>query len=119
MSRDQRTMTMTALGTAGEASGAEMTVLVGGYDVVKSVLWFRLYTSLVVTIKAPDGTGRGENTCRSYNSLGEVNCRGCPFSLHDSPLPSKPMQWAYSFTHSTPLLIYFDQVNETPRADNH
>jgi hypothetical protein len=33
MSRDQRTMTMSALGTAGEASGAEMTVPVGGYDV--------------------------------------------------------------------------------------
>ena len=98
------TMTMSALGTAGEASGAEMTVPVGRYDVVKSVLWFRLYTSLVVTIKAPDGTG--EDTCRSYNSLGEVNCRGCPFSLHDSPSPSKPMQWACSFTPS-PLLDLF------------
>jgi hypothetical protein len=38
MSRDQRTMTMSALGTAGEVCGAEMTVPVGGYDVVKSVL---------------------------------------------------------------------------------
>ena len=93
MSRDQRTMTMSALGTAGEASGAEITVPVREYNVVKSVLWFRL-TPLVVAIKVPDGTG--EDTCRSYNSLGEVNCWGCPFSLHDSPLPSKPMQWACS-----------------------
>jgi hypothetical protein len=77
MSRDHRTMTMSALGTAGEASGAEMTVPVGGYDVVKSVLWFRLYTLFMVTIKAPDGTG--EDTCRSYNSLGQVNCPDCPF----------------------------------------
>jgi hypothetical protein len=98
ISRDQRTMTMSALGTAGEASGAEVTVSVGGYDVAKSVLWFRLYTPLVVTIKAPDETG--EDSCRSYNSLGGVNCRGCPFSLHDSPSPSKPMQWACSFNPS-------------------
>jgi hypothetical protein len=56
-SRDQRAMTMSALGT------------VGGYDAVKSVLWFRLYTPLVVTIKAPDRTGK--DTCRSYNSLGK------------------------------------------------
>jgi hypothetical protein len=56
MSRDQRTMAMSALGTAGEASGAEMTVSVRGYDIVKSVLWFRLYASLVVTIKAPNFT---------------------------------------------------------------
>ena len=90
MGEDQRTTTMSKLGTAGEASGAETIVPVGGYDVVKSVHWSRLNTLLVVTIKAPDGTG--EDICRSYNSLGEVNCRGCPISLCDSPSPSKPMQ---------------------------
>jgi hypothetical protein len=34
MSQDQRTTTMSGLGTAGKASGAEITVPVGGYDVV-------------------------------------------------------------------------------------
>jgi hypothetical protein len=57
MSQDQRMTTMSRLGTAGEASGAEIIVSVGGYDVVKSVHWFRLYTLLVVTIKAPMGRG--------------------------------------------------------------
>ena len=46
MSQDQRAMTMSAIGTAGEASNTEMTVPVGGYNQVRSILWFRHYISL-------------------------------------------------------------------------
>jgi hypothetical protein len=109
-------MTMSALGKTGEASGAEMTVPVGGYDVVKSVLWFWLYTSLVVTIKASDGTE--DDTCRSYNSLGKSIAGVAPFLstiVHRRASQCNGL----ALSPPPPLLIYFDQVNETTRADNH
>jgi hypothetical protein len=105
---------MSGLATAGEASGAEIIVPVGGDEVVTSTGSGSTPCSWLPS-KLP--MGRGSTLAEAVIRWGK-SVVGVTLFLHDSPSPSKPRQLACSFTTPSLFLIYSAHVHETPRTDN-
>jgi hypothetical protein len=109
MSQDRRTTTMSGLATAGEASGAEIIVPVGGDEVVVSTGSGSTSYSWLPSKLA---MGRGRTLAEAVICWGKSVAGVTPF-LHAKAigvlLPPFP---------PSPFEIYSGQVHETPCTDN-
>jgi hypothetical protein len=112
MSQGRRTVTMSGLRTAGEASSAEIIVPVGGDEVVMSTGSGSTSCSWLPS-KPP--MGRVRTLAEAVICWGESVVGVAPFLSTIAHRRARQGNWR---ALSLPSLIYSGQVHETPRADN-